>query len=76
MFESGVATLYNTNDYTMGDFAQMTDDEVVENLLTLIEEKNNIEIEKYQGYLLEKQTEIENLKATSVSLQNNKSCRR
>ena len=39
VFENGMATLYNTGDYTMGDFAQMTDDEVVENLSILIEEK-------------------------------------
>ncbi len=74
VFENGMATLYNTGDYTMGDFAQMTDDEVVENLSILIEEKNNGEIEKYKGYLSEKQTEIENLKTISVSFQNNTNC--
>lgn len=74
VFENGVATLYDTGDYTMGDFAQMTDDEVIENLLTLIEEKNNAEIEKYQGYLSEKQNEAENLKTDSIALENNKTC--
>ena len=74
VFEKGVATLYSTGNYTMGDFAQMTDEEVVENLLALMEENNNAEIEKYQGYLTEKQNEAENLKTSSVALQNNKTC--
>lgn len=47
VFENGVATLYNTGDYTLGDFAKMTDDEVVESLLAIIEEKNTAEIHEY-----------------------------
>lgn len=74
VFEKGVATLYSTGDYTMGDFAQMTDEEVVENLLAIMEEKNKAEIEKNQGYLEEKQNEIEDLKTNSFSIQNNESC--
>lgn len=74
VFENGVATLYDTGDYTLGDFAQMTDDEVVENLLAIIEEKNKTELEKNQEYLAEKQSEIEDLKANSFSIQNNESC--
>jgi hypothetical protein len=74
VFENGVATLYDTGDYTMGDFAQMTDDEVVENLLAIIEEKNKTEIEKNQGYLTETQSTIEDLKANPFSIPNNESC--
>lgn len=74
VFENGVATLYDTGDYTLGDFAQMTDDEVVENLLAIIEEKNKTEIEKNQEYLAEKQSKIKDLKTNSFSVQNDKSC--
>ena len=74
VFENGVATLYNTGDYTLGDFARMTDDEVVENLLAIMEEKNKTELEKNQGYLAEKQTAIEDLKAKSFSILNDGTC--
>lgn len=74
VFENGVATLYDTGDYTLGDFAGMTDDEVVENLLAIIEEKNKTELEKYQENLSKKQSEIEELKANSFSIHNNQSC--
>lgn len=74
VFEDGVATLYNTGDYTMGNFAQMTDDEVVENLLKLIEKENKAEIEEYQGYLAERKKEAENLQKNPVTFLNNQTC--
>lgn len=74
VFEDGVATLYDTGDYTMGDFAQMTDEEVEENLLAIIEEKNNAEIEKNQEYLTGAQNQVEDLKTASDFFQNNETC--
>lgn len=77
VFENGVATLYDTGDYTMGDFAQMTDDEVVENLMAIIEEKNNAELETWQESLAKKQSDMEALKALKAnpfSIQNNETC--
>lgn len=74
VFEKGMATLYNTGDYTMGDFAQMTDDEVVENLQAIMEEKNNEEIAKYQENLDAKKSEAENFKMDTDIFENNKAC--
>lgn len=63
VFEDGVGTVYDPGDYTMGDFAKMTDKEIIEKLCGVIEDKNNSEIEKYQGYLSEAQINLEETEA-------------
>lgn len=63
VFENGTGTVYDPGDYTMGDFAKMTDKEIIENLCGVIEDKNNAELDKYQGYLEEAQANLEEVEA-------------
>lgn len=65
VFEDGIATLYDAGNYTMGDFSKMTDEEVVENLQSILEDEKNAKIEECKADLEDKQNDMKDLEAWS-----------
>ena len=59
IMEDGKAAIYDVGDYTMGDFAKMTDDEVEKNLQDIIKQKNEKDIEKCNESIDEIQAELD-----------------
>lgn len=71
IMEDGKAAIYDVGDYTMGDFAKMTDDEVEKNLQDIIKQKNEKDIEKCNESIDEMQAELDELKSDDSHIENN-----